>query len=173
MLQLRALEKDIADGGIGPNEDLLKRHKTNSLFSSRSGAMFDPILQEYVLPGTSMLELKALKDDIINKHQLFTEMKIRMKHNLENYEVLCDPLVHSYRMTDLLFKGKSPTTTTANVKSTHVAPRKLYQGDDLLKATTTRRLEANAKPVLSKYRKLNKGDDLFKATMCKVTATSE
>ena len=122
-------------------EDLLKRTNNNSLFSSNSGAMYDPILHEYILPSTKIEELKALKEDMLKKRQLFIEMKMRRDHNLEFYELYCDPLVNSYRMRDLMFKGstKSHTDTTSTkdkvmTEATVSKPRKLNQGDDLLRA---------------------------------------
>ena len=143
LMELKATEEDIADG-IVTREDLLKRRKNESLFSSHSGAMFDPVLHEYTIPGTSMLELKALKDDIIKKHQLFNEMQMRREHNLENCGLYCDPLVHSYRMRELIFKGSSPEDTTP--------PR-----------VKDKMMLAGAVP--STYRKLNEGDDLMKASV--------
>ncbi|KAL7541442.1 hypothetical protein ACHAXR_010935 [Thalassiosira sp. AJA248-18] len=142
LIQLKVLERDIADGGIAPREDLLKRHKNNSLFSSHSGAMFDPVLQEYILPSTTMLELKALKEDMIKKRHLFNEMNMRREHNLQSYELFCDPLVHSSRMRELIFKGSSPSSPKRAADK--IAP---------------------SEAVLSEYRKLNAGDDLFNATM--------
>lgn len=142
-MKIKVHDVMVADSGevVVPREDLLKRNKNNSLFSSNSGAMYDPILHEFVLPRTSMLELKALKEDMLKKRQLFIEMKIRRDHNLEFYELYCDPLVNSYRMRDLMFKGstKSHTDTTykkdkAMTEATVSTPRKLNQGDDLLRA---------------------------------------
>ena len=144
LMQLKALEKDVAEGEVVLREDLLKHHKKGSLFSSHYGAMYDPILQEYILPSTTMMELKALKEDMIKKRQLFEEMKVRRDHNLENYELYCDPLVHGYRMKELMFKGASPATTATKpmtpfhrmvpIEATPTMYRKVNQGDDLLTA---------------------------------------
>lgn len=139
LMELKALEKNIAEGQVAPLEHLLKRTKIDSLLSS-PGATYDPVLQEYVLPNTTMMELKALKEDMIKKRNIFHEFQCRKENNLQNYELFCDPLVHTYRMRDLLFKGNTGTPV------------------DAFKAT-------QSKAVLSKYRKLNAGDDLVKATM--------
>ena len=135
------MEKDIADGRtIKPHEELLKRQKNDSLFSSHSGAMYDPILNEYVLPTTSMMELRALKEDMVKKHHLFDEMKTRRDHNLESYEILCDPLVNSYRRRELLLKGIHAPVICSDCKVSTTIPaspstyRKLAQGDDLFNA---------------------------------------
>lgn len=136
----KALDKSAGTKDVALREDLLKRSKNGSLARSTE-AMYDPILHEYILPSTTMMELKALKDDMIMKRQLFNEMKTRRDHNLENYEIYCDPLVHTYRMRELMFskKGTSCTTPAKNDAAVSV------------------------KAPLSVYRKLNQGDDLFHA----------
>ncbi len=88
------------------------------------------------------MELRALKEDMIKKHHLFDEMKTRRDHNLENYEILCDPLVISYRRRELLLKGIQTPITSRNCKASTVPAspskyRKLAQGDDLFKAFMT------------------------------------
>ncbi len=155
LMQLRALEKDVAEGEVVLREDLLKHHKKGSLFSSHYGAMYDPILQEYILPSTTMVELKALKEDMTKKRQLFEEMKVRRDHNLENYELYCDPLVHSYRTKELLFQGTSSTTAVTKPM-----------------ATFHKIVPIEASPTM--YRKVNQGDDLLDAFMAyNYIATSE
>ena len=127
--------KDAKDHQVVVRDDLLKRHKEGSLFSSRSGAMYDPVLHEYILPTTSMLGLKALRDDMLKKRELFNEMKIRRDQNLRDYELYCDPLVHTYRRKELLFKPSPPPhIEMINLDATPSTYRKLNQGDDLLQA---------------------------------------
>lgn len=143
LMQLKAMEKL----AVCNHEDLLKRTKEGSLFSSHSGATYDPVLQEYVVPDSSMLELKALSEDMVKKRELFHEMKVRREQNLELCELLCDPLVHSYRMRALVFAMGGPPADT-------ITPQEEVKG----KITP-------AEAVPSMYRKLNPGDDLTKATV--------
>eukprot|EP01083_Nonionella_stella_P014436 40549_1 len=42
----------------------LRRSKENSLFAPNSQALFDPILEEYILPHSLLMELKAFEEDI-------------------------------------------------------------------------------------------------------------
>lgn len=116
--------------------DLLLRHKVNSLTSSHAGALYNPVLHEYIIPNNSMLELEALQDDVVKKRQIFNELQSRRDNNLKAQELLCDPLVHSYRMKELLTRRSSPTPiaihkTTVATPSTY---RKLNGGDNLLSA---------------------------------------
>ncbi|KAL7552293.1 hypothetical protein ACHAWF_015525 [Thalassiosira exigua] len=129
---------------------VLKRTKDNSLLSPQAELTSDPVLHEYVVPDTSMLELKAFRDDVMNKRHLFEEMKMRRDHNLESYELLCDPLVASYRTSELL------------APQTPVPPE-------------TRGEKKRFPAVSSKFRKNNGGDDLLKATAehDKLVATAE
>lgn len=128
--------------GVEMQEGLLKRGKNESLFSPHSEAMYDPILHEYTLPSESMAQLKALQDDIIMKHKLFSEMKMRRSRNLENNGVHCDPLVHVYRITAVLV-SQSKCAIPSEVKSSPTALstgefsvyRKPHCGDDLMKAS--------------------------------------
>lgn len=119
---------------IALHERLVKRDKHNSLFGS-TGATYDPILHEYVLPAATLSELKALEADIDNKRGLFREMSMRKRNNLNEQELYCDPLVNSYRMKALMF-GRGD--------------KKLLQ-------------DKNGVAVKSTYRKLNKGDPLYTA----------
>ena len=137
LAQLQALEMGIAAGEVAPKEELLKRRKETSLFSQYGDAMYDPVLQEYVLPGTTMLELQALKEDLIKKRFLFDEMKSRRDHNLESYELLCDPLVRSYRMKELVCRKMTPKPVDVEATKDKAIPtkyRKLSCGDDLWNA---------------------------------------
>jgi len=138
MMQLKG-HKNIKDGVVCQADaaaDLLLRHKDNSLTSSHAGALYNPVLHEYIIPNNSMLELEALQDDVVKKRQIFNELQSRRDNNLKAQELLCDPLVHSYRMKELLTRRSSPTPiaihkTTVATPSTY---RKLNRGDELLNA---------------------------------------
>jgi hypothetical protein len=69
------------------HESLLKRNKYTSLFDSADGAIYDPILQEYVIPHSSLDMLKALEEDIGHKCKLFRELSERKKENLLRHGV--------------------------------------------------------------------------------------
>eukprot|EP00581_Thalassiosira_minuscula_P005417 CAMPEP_0183745510 /NCGR_PEP_ID=MMETSP0737-20130205/66281_1 /TAXON_ID=385413 /ORGANISM="Thalassiosira miniscula, Strain CCMP1093" /LENGTH=223 /DNA_ID=CAMNT_0025981185 /DNA_START=564 /DNA_END=1235 /DNA_ORIENTATION=- len=140
LMHLKAMEE--SEEKVALREDLLKRRKNGSLSCPYSGAMFDPVLHEYTLPGTTMLELKALKEDIHKKRQLFNEMQTRREDNLENFGVFCDPLVRTYWMNAILFNNPPEDATTKEVKE------KMKSSDG----------------IASTYRKLNRGDDLMKAS---------
>ena len=151
---------------VGPHENLLKRDKYNSLFSSHSGAFYDPILHEYILPEASVNELKVLGEDIVKKRQLFREMSVRKRRNLSEQELLCDPLVHPYRLRELMFRSASahlnrlPATI---VMKSEDAPE---VGDPLFIASKKypgKKL-ASVPAVPTKYRKLNAGDPLFSSS---------
>ena len=89
-------------GGVTQNlalhERLVKRDKNNSLSACHISALYDPFLHECVLPRTKLSELKDLEVDVAHKRDLFREMSGRKKLNLNERELYCDPLVHSYRM---------------------------------------------------------------------------
>ena len=138
MMQLKGSHESVKDGVVCQADaaaDLLLRHKKNSLTLSHAGALYNPVLHEYIIPNNSMLGLKALQDDVAKKRQIFNELQLRRDDNLKE-KLLCDPLVHSYRMKELLFRRASPTPmaihkTTVATPSTY---RKLNYGDNLLNA---------------------------------------
>lgn len=119
------------------HERVLKRDKHTSLFGSYSGATCDPILHEFVVPKSTLSELKAIETDIENKRGLFREMSVRKRHNLDEQELYCDPLVHKYRVKALML-GRGPKKPLQDhrdiaTKSTY---RKLNKGDPLFTAAT-------------------------------------
>jgi hypothetical protein len=127
---------------IALHERLLKRDKRNSLFGDYSGTTYDPILREYVLPKSALSELKALESDIGNKRGLFREMSVRKRHNLDEKELYCDPLVHKYRVKALMFErgAKKPLQDQIEV-ATKSTFRKLNKGDPLFSAAKQYQME--------------------------------
>lgn len=142
----------------------LKRRKEDSLYSSLSGALYDPILQEYVLP-TGMTEMKALEQDAARKRLLFREMSTRKRKNLLQCEIYCDPLVTSYRVTALMFtRGAKIPVKGEEVTRTKYG--KLFQGDPLLDAVVDYE-EKKVAPIPTetcKYRKVFHGDPLLNSS---------
>jgi hypothetical protein len=122
---------------IALHERVLKRDKHTSLFGSYSGATYDPILHEFVVPKSALSELKAIETDIENKRGLFREMSVRKRHNLDEQELYCDPLVHKYRMKALMFdRGpKKPLQDHRDIATKSIY-RKLNKGDPLFTAAT-------------------------------------
>ena len=80
-------------------EVLLKHTKRGSLHHRE--ALYDPILHEYVVPKEALLTAHAFEKDKENKRRLFREMSVRKRHNLNEREFFCDPLVHVYRANDI------------------------------------------------------------------------
>ncbi len=80
-------------------EVLLKHTKRGSLH--RQEALYDPILHEYVVPKEALLTAHAFEQDKKNKRQLFKEMSLRKRANLDQREFFCDPLVHVYRASSV------------------------------------------------------------------------
>lgn len=150
---------------VAMHERLLKRDKQNSLFAQHAGSCYDPILREYVVPKTTLAELKALEADIDNKRCLFREMSVRKRHNLNEQELYCDPLVNSYRIEELMIGGTKRSPTAKMDAPERSKYRKLMQGDPLLAAATHYHTEEPVPPVACTYRKLNAGDELFDAAM--------
>ena len=80
-------------------EVLLKYNKRGSLHHPE--ALYDPILHEYIVPKEARLIALAIEQDKKNKRQLFEEMSVRKRKNLDERECFCDPLVHVYRANDI------------------------------------------------------------------------
>ena len=179
--QLKAFEEDMEKKRLIFREmSLSKRHISSSLFSSHTGVLFDPVLQEYVLLKASLSEMKALEEDIKKKRMLFHEMSMRKRKNLSSLELFCDPLVHSYRMKELLFKRTTKTNSSRRHVKMDETKDELHSKHCNLNAGGPRLTESDDDPrkkmvpvpaTLSEYRKLNAGDDLFTATMGYADAT--
>ncbi len=138
----------------------LKRHKEDSLYSALASALYDPILQEYVMP-TGLTEIKALEQDTERKRLLFREMSTRKRKNLDECGIYCDPLVNSYRVDALMFtQGAKFPTKGAEVTTSKY--RKLFQGDPLLDAIIKHdeKMTARVPVEVCKYRKVIHGDPL-------------
>ncbi len=80
-------------------EVLLKHTKRGSLH--RHEALYDPVLHEYVVPKEAVLTAHAFEQDKKKKRQLFKEMSLRKRVNLDEREFFCDPLVHVYRANEI------------------------------------------------------------------------
>lgn len=153
---------------VALHERILKREKHNSLaLGACSGAKYDPILREYVLPKAKLAELKAIEADINNKRGIFREMSLRKRHNLNEQELYCDPLVNSYRMKALMFgrgNTKKPLEANGDI-AVHSTFRKLNKGDPLFTATNMQQVQKSLEAVECTYRKINGGDELLNAMM--------
>ena len=97
----QALFKEMAERryNLESPEILLKHTKRGSLHHRE--ALYDPILHEYVVPKEAILTAHAFEQDKKNKRRLFKEMSVRKRHNLDEREFFCDPLVHVYRANDI------------------------------------------------------------------------
>ncbi|KAL3799270.1 hypothetical protein HJC23_012995 [Cyclotella cryptica] len=144
---------------VALHESLFKSNKHNSLRAHYAGSSYDPILREYASPKTTLGELKALEADMDNKRRLFREMCARKRHNLDEQELYCDPLVNSYRIKELMFRG-----TKRSLKAAMDAEMSKYR-KRMLAAAKFYPAEEAFPPVACTYRKLNAGDDLFDAAM--------
>mmetsp|Transcript_36057 Transcript_36057/g.73530 ORF Transcript_36057/g.73530 Transcript_36057/m.73530 type:complete len:287 (+) Transcript_36057:90-950(+) len=97
-----ALFKEMAEQrrhNLESREVLLKHTKRGSLHHHE--ALYDPLLHEYVVPKDAILTAHAFEQDKKNKRQLFKEMSLRKRINLDARELFCDPLVHVYRENEI------------------------------------------------------------------------
>lgn len=97
----RELFKEMAERrhNLESPEVLLKHTKRGSLHHRE--ALYDPILHEYIVPKEAILTAHAFEQDKKNKRQLFKEMSLRKRANLDQREFFCDPLVHVYRANEI------------------------------------------------------------------------
>lgn len=97
----QALFKEMAERrhNLESPEVMLKHTKRGSLHHPE--ALYDPVLHEYVVPKEAKLIVHAAEQDKKNKRQLFREMSMRKRQNLDQREFYCDPLVHVYRANDI------------------------------------------------------------------------
>ena len=101
MKKKQALFKEMAERrhNLESPEVMLKHTKRGSLHHPE--ALYDPILHEYVVPKDAKVIVHAVEQDKKNKRQLFREMSMRKRRNLDQREFYCDPLVHVYRANDI------------------------------------------------------------------------